>query len=190
VKDRGVYILTVSDGASEDVFAVTVSPVQTHRVAQPSTSAEEPIICKSSESITVVNVMFNANLNNLGSIRKSALIESLTNHLSLLPQHVSLRHNTADLSQSAALVAGPGDDSESEPRATFSWVVGCGAVKSSQMDILERLEASAKDGSLGKSLGHGVSGWQVTSNKPKIITNRRLKRSLVSATPSPSSSAG
>ena len=79
----------------------------------------------------------------------------------------------------------------SELSSLFTWVVGCGTVKSHQMNILEKLETSAKDGSLSKALGHGVSNWHVSIAKPSAPSKRRLKRQVgVTLTPKPTDPTG
>lgn len=185
VKDKGTCILS----ASGEVFAVTVTDSTKTRVAEPVGKNDE-LICKPHESITVVYVKVNTDVGQLLPEKRVQLVSDLSKYLNLKSDHVSLAAQPRDLVDStAALVSGPGDAAtSSNDVSVLSWVVGCGAVKSHHMDILESLESSAKDGSIGKLLGIPTSGWQVQSNQAKMITNRRLKRDVrATSTPSPMS---
>lgn len=175
-KDRGTYILS----AAEEIFAVTVSESLSNQVAQP-TNSDEQILCKPHESVTVVYVKLNKDVQKLPTFDKTHLIQSVSDHLFLKPHLISLTSRPSDLvDSSSALVAGPGDSAltNADSLSSLSWLVGCGAVKSHHMDILEKLESSAKNGDLSKKLNVPVVGWQVQSNQPKIIKNRRLKRNV------------
>lgn len=171
------------------MFAVSVSDSQTSQVSQPIHS-DEQTLCKPHESVTVVYVKLNAH--DLPAPAKSLLIHGVSDFLSLKPHHISVGTQSADVVDSSlALVSGPGDSAlPADPSlmSTLSWVVGCGAVKSHHMDILEQLESSAKNGDLSQRLDVPVSGWQVQSNQPKFIKNRRLKRNVrATNTPVPAS---
>lgn len=181
-KEKGTYILS----ANGEVFAVTVADSTKTRVAEPLGSNNE-LLCKPQESITAVYVKVNADTGKLSPQQRVGLLLGLSKHLSLRSDQMSLAAKPKDLvDSSAALVSGPGDAASSDDVSVISWVVGCGAVKSHHMDILENLESSAKDGSIGKLLGIPVSSWQVQSNQPKKITTRRLKRDVrATSTPSP-----
>merc|ERR550532_988263 len=63
------------------------------------------------------------------------------------------------------------------------WEVGCGNVYASHMPILQQLESTSHDGSMGRAVGHGIIGWHVTNNKPH--SPHRMKRQ-VNIRPSPS----
>lgn len=185
VKDKGTYILSVA----KEMFAVTVTEATKSHIAQP-TSIDEQITCKPHDSITVAYVKLNSDTDAMTALKKAELMLSLASHLSLKPNHISMSTNPTDLvDTSLALVSGTGDVPMVDSRlSALSWIVGCGAVKTHHMDILEKLESTAKDGSLSRSLSAPVSGWQVQSNQPKVKSKRRLRRQLVTATPSPSSS--
>lgn len=121
---------------------------------------------------------------------KTRLVRSISSRLSLKPDHIALKAQPNNLQDSSsALVAGTGDAAlPGAVVSTLSWIVGCGAVKSHHMDILEELESAAKNGELGKLLGIPVNGWQVQSEQAKFIRNRRLKRDVrATATPVPGS---
>lgn len=181
-QDKGTYILSVNN----EMFAVTVTEPTKYELAQP-VNIDEPTVCKSHDSITVVYVRLNADTDSMMPAEKVRLIEDLTAHLSLKADHISVSKPSDLLDPTHALVSGNGDISSSgDSLSAVSWLVGCGAVKTHHMDILEKLESTAKDGSMGKVLKTGVSGWQVQSNQPKVLPKRRLKRQvLVTATPTP-----
>lgn len=190
VKDRGTYILSVDN----DLFAITVRSADLRDVAEPTHSSEEPVVCKPQDSLTQVKVTVNADTITLRPHERYNLIRDLSEYLSLKSQHVSLRSQTVEdvADPASALVSGVGDQKKqtshsAETSSVLYWNIGCGIVKSHQMDILEKLETSAKDGSLGRKLGHGVIGWQVVISKGKeSLGKRRLKRQVgVTATPSP-----
>ena len=184
VKDKGTYILTVG----QEMFAVTVLEPTKYQLAQP-VNTDEQTICKAHDSITVVYVKLNADVDSLPAIQKANLVNSMSSHLALKPNHISMLAKPTDLVDSSrALVSGGGDVLPSDDSlSVLSWIVGCGMVKSHHMAILEKLESTAKDGSMGKALQTAVSGWQVQSNQPKVLTKRRLKRNVkVTATPVPS----
>ena len=192
-KDTGTYILSV-DG---DLFALTVTHNALREIAEPSNSDHKPAVCKPEDSVTEVKVVLNSgSINSLDAQSRSKLIKDFSRYLSLHDSHITLRsENVADLSESAqALVSGLGDKKKknlSELSSLFTWVVGCGTVKSHQMNILEKLETSAKDGSLSKALGHGVSNWHVSIAKPSAPSKRRLKRQVgVTLTPKPTDPTG
>lgn len=168
------------------MFALSVTEPTKSQIAQ-LTNSDEQTICKPHDSITVVYVKLNADADTMPGPEKSRLVRSLSAHLSLKPDHISMSTRPIDLVDSShALVSGNGDMLPSEDSlSTLSWIVGCGAVKSRHMDILEKLESTAKDGTLGRLLATPVSGWQVQSNQPRTVSKRRLKRQLVTATPTP-----
>lgn len=168
------------------MFAITVSEPTKSQVARPLSFTEE-IVCKPHDSITVAYVKLNTDTDSLPGEGRSRLVRSISQHLKLHSSHISVSSRPKDLLDSnVALVSGAGDTAASDDGlSVLSWIVGCGAVKSHHMDILEKVESSAKDGSMSKLLGTPVSGWQVQSNQPKLISKRRLKRGIVTATPSP-----
>ena len=168
------------------MFAVTVTDPSRSQVAQPVASVEE-IVCKPHDSITVVYVKLNTDTDSLSGSDRSRLVRSISEHLSLQPHHISLSSRPTDLLESsAALISGAGDvPTADDSLSVLSWIVGCGPVKSHHMDILEKVESSAKDGSMSRLLDTAVSGWQVQNNQPKVMSKRRLKRALVTATPTP-----
>lgn len=181
--DKGTCILS----AGKEMFAISVVEPTKSQVAQPVDSFTE-IICKPQDSITVVYVKLNADTDALSADKRSRLVRDLSAYLSLQPNHVFMAGKPKDLAESsAALVSGNGDMAPADVLSTLGWIAGCGAVKSNHMDILEKLETSAKTGEMSKVLGIPVSGWQVQSNQPKVLSKRRLRRNvLVTATPSPS----
>lgn len=161
-----------------------------HEVAQPLLSTQSPIVCRPQDSVTWATVAINTDLGRLDPLERVKLVEDLSNHLSLSRDHVSLRAEAKGdmLDSSEALVSGLGDQKRKPAQlgAMLYWVVGCGAVKSHQMEILERLESMAKNGRLSRSIGYGVGAWQVTITKPQSLGKRRLKRQAgVTATPAP-----
>lgn len=173
------------------MFAVTVMANPLDVVAQPVSLSEQPVACGPKDSITEVKVFLNTDLEGVAALDKVKLIQTASKSLQVKDEHISLRleqpYELADPSVST-LVSGLGDSRKNllSPASFLSWVVGCGAVKSHQMDVLEKLETIAKDGSLSKNLGRGVSSWQVTIKKSPIATNRRLKRQIrATSTPSP-----
>lgn len=181
-KDKGTVILS----AGEEMFAVTVTDPSRSQVAQPVASTEE-IVCKPHDSITLVYVKLNGDADSMSGHQRSKLVRGISEHLSLQPQHISLSSRPTDLLEStAALVSGAGDmPTADDSLSVLSWIVGCGPVMAHHMDILEKVESSAKDGSMSKLLETPVSGWQVQNNQPKVISKRRLKRAFVTATPNP-----
>lgn len=189
--DKGTYVIDF-DG---DLFTITVKIYETKAVAEPSNSDSTPHTCSKKESVTEVRVILNQDLDTTAGLDKYQLVTSLGLHLELKSDHIrfvsgsSKAHDIPDTL--STLITGPADGrkelSGPQTGSYFSWIVGCGAVKAHQMEVLERLEALAQDGSLSDRLGYGVAGWQVTIKKPEIITNRRLKRQYrATSTPVPS----
>lgn len=189
-KDRGTYLMS----ANGDLFAIEVATSSQNEVAPPASSTKQSLLCKPQDLLTRVMVAVNADIHTLSPLNKVQLISDLSNHLSLSRDHVSLRaeKNGDILDASVALVSGAGDQKRKplQPVTIMHWVVGCGPVKSHQMETLERLESTAKSGLLRQVLGHGVSIWQVTINKPPATSKRRLKRKIVvTSTPAPGTAA-
>ena len=184
--DKGTFVLS----AAGDLFALTVRDSREDEVARQLHSAESSLLCKPQDSVTRVTVALNTDNNGLIPSQRVRLIEETSKHLSVSKEHLSFRAERQGdmLDQSAALVSGLGDQKRksSQLGSVLYWVVGCGAVKSHQMEILERLEATAKNGSLGQAIGSGISSWQVTISKPRSAGKRRLKREVVATqTPTP-----
>lgn len=177
------------------MFAITVDVYQLNEVAEPLNSGRTPNQCSKKDSITEVRVILNQDLDGISIKDKYSLIADLGAHLKLSSSHIKFMSGSSkarDIPDTqSTLISAPGDGRReffgAQKGSYFSWIVGCGAVKAHQMEVLERLETLAQDGSLGHRLGQGVAGWQVTIRKPEIITNRRLKRQLrATSTPLPS----
>ena len=166
-----------------DLFAITVISNSQSIVAQPLQKASTSLLCKPVDSITKVTVAVNTNTDSLSPSEQVRLIREMSAHLSLNENHISLRaEQKEDIPDvSSALVSGLGDQKRRPLQlgSLLYWVVGCGPVKSHQMEILEHLQTSAKDGTLSKRIGHGVSSWQIAIHKPSSLSKRRLKRQVV-----------
>lgn len=193
-KHRGTYIIDIG---GDNLFALTVDAYNLNEVAEPFNSDHTPARCMSSDAVTEVKLILNQNLNDLASREKYKLVEKLGDQLLLTPSHIVLSSKqnadprAKELPDAAStLISGPGDNGEellvTDTDNYLSWIVGCGAVKAHQMEILERLEAQARDGSLSRAIGRPIGGWQVTIRKPKLSNGRRLKRNVrATSTPSP-----
>lgn len=93
------------------------------------------------------------------------------------------------------LVAGPGDgsypniddalrvilsydsmptvDPSTEGRQTdLRWTVGCGYVQAAHMDLLERIERTAVDGSMSADVGRPTLGWHVVNTRRRRSSGR------------------
>lgn len=191
-KDTGTYILS-ADG---DLFAVTITHNPLLEIAEPAHSDNKPTTCKPQDSVTEVKVILNSDIKTLDGKSKSKMLEDFSRHLSLHNNQVALRSqklgDLADLAQ--ALVSGLGDKKKKDPSkltSLFTWIVGCGTVSSHQMSVLEKLETSAKDGTLSQAFRHSVSNWHVSITKPSSPSKRRLKRQVgVTLTPKPTEPTG
>lgn len=188
-QDIGTFILSAND----DLFAVTVRSLSQEVVAPSANPTSKPTGCGPHDSTTRAKVVLNSNFSALSSQSKAILIQHLSKHLNLNRDYVSIRAQTSEDLLMKALVSGLGDYKKNTTTlgSVVYWTVGCGPVKAYQMEILEALQSSAKDGSLSRALDSGVRGWHVDISKPKHPSGkRRLKRAMVTATPSPSSSVG
>ena len=180
------------DGATQasDVFSIKVQEDTVHLDSAATKLAEtkgiRPIKCPPGSSVTMATVIVDVDLGAMMAKEKVDLMRGMCSHLNL-PHDVLRVVPVGDkpMFDSSALVAGPGDVKQARyPGAMIQWEVGCGNVHAHHMPILQHVETSSGDGTMGKAIENGIVGWHVTNNRPH--TPVRLKRQVrVQPTPTP-----
>lgn len=174
----------VNDSQKADMFSVSVVEDEVHTdsgatpLKQADTNSLQPIKCPAGSSITKATVVVDVDMAEMIPQQHVKMMRSLAEHLGMPPQLLRLLPvGDKPVFDSAALVAGPGDAGEQQHSgALMQWEVGCGNVQGAHMPILQKLESTSQDGSMGEAMGQGVLGWHVTNNKP--AAPRRLKRQV------------
>ena len=182
---------------AKDIFGLKVVEDKVHLdsgavpLKEVKNSGVKPIKCPSGSSVTMASIIVDTNLSNLVLQDKIKLLQGLCAHLQMPTEVVRLLPmGSRPLFDSSALVAGPGDVKvPSTGGSMVEWEVGCGNVYASHMPILQQLESTSHDGSMGRAVGHGIIGWHVTNNKPH--SPHRMKRQVnIRPTPTPPPTMG
>jgi len=150
------------------------------------------IYCDASSPVTTTTVILDVDITTMSSREKVTVLKALATFLGLPSDIVRLQASeNLPMLNSAALVAGPGDTiNQKYAGVLVQWEVGCGNVFASYMPVLELLEFTASNGSLGKAIGLDIVGWHITNSRTGL-EERRLKRRAYlhinpTATPIPS----
>ena len=167
---------------AKDVFVINVVEDNTH----PGTSATplkdtlgdgmKPIKCAEGSAVTMVTIIVDIDLSGTPADKKVGVLRGFCSHLAIPPELPRLIPvGNRPMFDSSALVAGPGDVKRPQyPGAVVQWEVGCGNVNANHMPVLQRVEATAHNGSMSSAVGHGIIGWHVTNNK--IHVPKRMRR--------------
>ena len=187
-------IMKVDNGtANSDIFSMKVKEDSVHSetTAVPVKNIKndeelKPIKCPQGSSVTMATIMVDTDMSILRPRDRVDMMESMCHHLGMPTELVRLQPlGNRPMFDSLALVAGPGDVKRPMySGAMVQWEVGCGNVFANHMPVLQQLENTAHDGSMGQAVGHGIIGWHVTNNKPQAA--KRIKRhAYIHATPTP-----
>ncbi|XP_064632180.1 dystroglycan 1-like [Lineus longissimus] len=136
--------------------------------------------CRSDDPVTMTKIILDADMASLTGNDRAKVFNSIINHLSVSPDFLRL-HPLGDepAYDKSALVAGPGNTQDRQkPGVVLSWQIGCGSVDAENMAILEKVESSARDGSMAKIIGHPIVGWSVTNNRPQSVLLSRKRRAI------------
>jgi neurexin len=136
--------------------------------------------CRSDDPVTMAKIILDANMASLTGNDRAKILNNIINHLTVSSDFLRL-HPLGDepAYDKSALVAGPGNAQERQkPGVVLSWQIGCGSVDAENMAILEKVESSARDGSMADIIGHPIVGWSVTNNRPQTVQLSRKKRAI------------
>lgn len=163
---------------SKDVFVIDVrTEVAGGTSARPlgdSLHGNATVVCAPGDAVTMATVAFDADFDAMSGSTRTKLIRDFGRHVGLSVTSLTMTSSRGhddddDRLDNIPLVAGPGNVvSSKNPNGRvllIQWVVGCGSVTAGNMRILERLEATAVNGSLTEDTGSGIIGWHVTRSK-------------------------
>ncbi len=175
-------VLSNGQQGDKDIFSIRVAEEASHSdtAAIPAKDKDaeglRPIQCPSGSSVTMASIIVDTDVGVLRPRDRVSLVEGMERHLKMPPDLLHLMPmGNRPMFDSAALVAGPGDTKKPQHSGLIlQWNVGCGNVFAEHMPILQLLETTSHDGSMGSAVGHGIVGWHVTNNKPHAAP--RVKR--------------
>ncbi|KAK2158029.1 hypothetical protein LSH36_178g01025 [Paralvinella palmiformis] len=158
-----------ADSPHDDTTAVPVKNIQNDEELRP-------IKCPQGSSVTMATIMVDTDMSMMRPLERVRMVHGMCHHLGMPMDIVRLMPlGNRPMFDSLALVAGPGDVKRPMySGAMIQWEVGCGNVFANHMPILQQLENTAHDGSMGHAVGYGIMGWHVTNNKPHSA--KRIKR--------------
>lgn len=148
---------------------------------QPESSSLE--LCGNRLSPTIVLVAVDTEPSKLSARDRTKLLMAFAAHLGL-SNSTRLRLLSSATSRSLQLnlyrlASGPGDVAamrRSSAGSFIAWRVGCGAIPSQQLELLQRMEKSAVTGELHRVIGYPVLHWLVGDDRTRLLMLRRRRR--------------
>ncbi len=165
---KDVFMINV---AEDNAPATSATPLK-----EANSDGMKPIRCVEGSPVTMVTIIVDTDLSMMMPREKIGLMNGMCLHLNIPAELLRMMPvGNKPMFDSSALVAGPGDVKKPAfPGATMQWEVGCGNVNANHMPILQQVESTSHDGTMGRAAGHGIIGWHVTNNRPH--TSHRMKR--------------
>ncbi|CAL4108520.1 unnamed protein product [Meganyctiphanes norvegica] len=175
--DRGHHYITIkavgADGTkAKDVFSVDVTEMSSTQISRASG-------CSNKVDLTLASIVIDKSVAAMDAKTRARTLRAASKFLGV--KKLSLTSVVQDLDPLAdddAILTGPGSSSHSGHggMSQIQWVVGCGGeVSSSQHGTVDRLEATAKDGTLEQAIDLPVLGWTVVQVHAKT---RRVRRQI------------
>lgn len=197
IGDNYVEVVTTGpqNSQAKDVFSIKVvtetPPTHVTGSSKSSDGRPQTVRCKREQPETAATIVVDADMMTMSPLDRVNLLNMLTEHLNLAPDMMKmLPLGDKEVFDKSALVAGQGDSKDlSTPGMIMSWLVGCGSVQKDHMNVLQKVEVSAANGRMKRSVKHNIIGWHVINTaiqeKPKRRRRAIMATATVTDTPSP-----
>lgn len=182
------WMIPVGDGSvfkgvpgPGDVGVHVIPEVDLAVRVQPESSSLE--LCGNRLSPTIVLVAVDTEPSKLSARERTTLLLAFASHLGL-SNATRLRLLSSATSRALQLnlyrlASGPGDVAamrRASAGSFIAWRVGCGAIPSQQLELLQRMEKSAVTGELHRVIGYPVLHWLVGDDRTRLLMLRRRRR--------------
>ncbi|XP_022255800.1 dystroglycan-like [Limulus polyphemus] len=165
--------------SGKDVFSIEVVPelLPFPQDGPKSYFGIEFFKCSNGESVSVASVFVDCSFDELSSTQRVSIITKMASFAGVPTDLIKISPIKKEwkISDELATAAGPGTvKKRGKPGVIIQYQVSCsGHISISHSDKISELECAVGNGSLGKSLGFGVIGWNV-ADQP--LLGRRVKR--------------